>query len=210
MKNKKELIKQKMIESAACEFASYGFEKANINTISQKAGFGKGTIYNYFKNKDALLIESVRFASHMVTELARKKIANEKDVIKKLYLIIYSHFEFSHVHEELLKVLIKEGYSAPSNLQKKILEAMDECYHLVMEVIFEGKEKKIFASWVDGFTCANLLTGMLFHHDCTCWALKGSIKHPEKETKIIFNYLIRGICTIQSQNQIDKLGEYYE
>ena len=35
---------------------SQGYDPANINTISTKAGFAKGTIYNYFSSKQSLLL----------------------------------------------------------------------------------------------------------------------------------------------------------
>ncbi|MBI5418245.1 TetR/AcrR family transcriptional regulator [Candidatus Poribacteria bacterium] len=193
MKNDKKIVKQKMIESAAKEFAAHGFEGANINTISIKAGFGKGTIYNYFKNKDSLLIEVMRYASHLSTQLMCEKMANEKNVIKKIYLVINSHFEFCIRYESLLRVLIQTGYSSPPEMQKQILEAMNECYSFIMKIIEEGKKQKIFSSDMDSFTSANLLSGMLFHHDCTCWAFYGKITDIKKETDCIFNLFINGI-----------------
>jgi len=37
-----------ILRQAASEFARLGFEQANINTIAERAGIGKGTIYLYF------------------------------------------------------------------------------------------------------------------------------------------------------------------
>ncbi|MBI5207261.1 MAG: TetR/AcrR family transcriptional regulator [Candidatus Firestonebacteria bacterium] len=199
-KNKKEITKQKLIESAAREFALNGYERANINIISEKAGFGKGTVYNYFKNKRSLLIEVIRYATHLVSLKIRDKISQEKDIKKKLYLVIYSHFEFAVQEEALLKVLIQEGYSASSKVQNKIINAMEECYELIIKIIEEGKKKKLFLQQIDNFVTANILVGMLFHHDCTCWALKGEIKDIKKETEIIFNQFFYGILKRLREN----------
>jgi hypothetical protein len=38
------------------EFARLGFDQANINTIAELAGIGKGTIYLYFENKRELFM----------------------------------------------------------------------------------------------------------------------------------------------------------
>jgi AcrR family transcriptional regulator len=46
----------KLQSTAAEEFALSGYDGANINTISIHAGFAKGTIYNYFPSKRALLL----------------------------------------------------------------------------------------------------------------------------------------------------------
>ena len=45
-----------LLEVAAIEFANAGFYGANINRISLAAGFAKGTIYNYFPSKQALML----------------------------------------------------------------------------------------------------------------------------------------------------------
>jgi AcrR family transcriptional regulator len=45
---------------AASEFAQVGFEQANINTIAERAGLGKGTIYLYFNSKQELFLAVLR------------------------------------------------------------------------------------------------------------------------------------------------------
>jgi len=48
--------RQLLLEAAAEEFAREGYAGANINRISRAAGFAKGTIYNYFSSKRALML----------------------------------------------------------------------------------------------------------------------------------------------------------
>jgi AcrR family transcriptional regulator len=45
---------RRLLETAAGEFARVGFERANVNTIAERAGVGKGTVYFYFAGKSAL------------------------------------------------------------------------------------------------------------------------------------------------------------
>lgn len=46
-----------LLEVAASEFARLGFDGANINTISELAGFGKGTVYLYSASKEQLFLD---------------------------------------------------------------------------------------------------------------------------------------------------------
>ena len=46
-----------ILEVAAGEFARLGFDGANINTISERAGFGKGTVYLYTASKEQLFLD---------------------------------------------------------------------------------------------------------------------------------------------------------
>lgn len=47
--------RQRLLDAAADEFACEGFSGANINRISLSAGFAKGTVYNHFASKQALM-----------------------------------------------------------------------------------------------------------------------------------------------------------
>ncbi len=45
-----------LLAAATEAFARDGYAGANVNSISLAAGFAKGTIYNYFPSKRALLL----------------------------------------------------------------------------------------------------------------------------------------------------------
>lgn len=48
--------RRQILEAAIKTFSERGFHKTTIRDISQEAGIAVGTIYNYFKNKEDLLI----------------------------------------------------------------------------------------------------------------------------------------------------------
>ena len=48
-------VRIKLLQSGATHFAARGLAGANINQISVDAGFAKGTVYNYFASKEALV-----------------------------------------------------------------------------------------------------------------------------------------------------------
>lgn len=51
--------KRMRIVAAATEvFIQYGYRKANVDEVAERAGVAKGTIYLYFKNKAELLLEA--------------------------------------------------------------------------------------------------------------------------------------------------------
>ena len=51
---KPEYRRKQIMEVAKKVFAAYGYHKTNIEMICRKAGIGRGTIYRYFKNKEAI------------------------------------------------------------------------------------------------------------------------------------------------------------
>ena len=46
--------RKQIMEVAKKVFATHGYHKTNIEMICKKAGTGRGTIYRYFKNKEAI------------------------------------------------------------------------------------------------------------------------------------------------------------
>ncbi len=51
-----EYRRKQIIKVAKKVFATYGYHKTNIEMICKKAGTSRGTIYRYFKNKEAIFI----------------------------------------------------------------------------------------------------------------------------------------------------------
>ena len=66
--------RQTLLNAAAEEFASNGYDQANINAISTKAGFAKGTVYNYFPSKQALLMALIDSIAQEHLEYLRSAI----------------------------------------------------------------------------------------------------------------------------------------
>jgi AcrR family transcriptional regulator len=63
---KRELI----LETAAKEFAEYGYEGASLNQILAKSGISKGAAYYYFDNKEDLYVTAVtHYAIEMIDKL---------------------------------------------------------------------------------------------------------------------------------------------
>jgi AcrR family transcriptional regulator len=52
--------KKQILEAATRVFAAKGFEGATISDIAREAGVSEGSIYNYFKNKNDLLVSLPR------------------------------------------------------------------------------------------------------------------------------------------------------
>ena len=54
MANRDHSLDDGIIQAAYSEFLAYGFQKASLHKIAEKAGVTTGAIYTRYKNKDAL------------------------------------------------------------------------------------------------------------------------------------------------------------
>ncbi len=104
----------------------HGIKDLTISKIAQTAGVGKGTIYEYFKNKEDIVFEIVNILVYERTKIIEKelsKIISTKDKIK-----YFSRFFYSDEDIELRK-LYKEFISiALSSPDEKMIEFQTECF----------------------------------------------------------------------------------
>ena len=56
MANRDHSLDDGIVQAAYSEFLTYGFQKASLHKIAQKAGVTTGAIYTRYKNKDALFV----------------------------------------------------------------------------------------------------------------------------------------------------------
>jgi AcrR family transcriptional regulator len=69
--------RRRIIQAAAEEFALVGFEQAKMETISERAAIGKGTIYLYFESKQGLF-------SAVLAEISTEQLAELRQELATL------------------------------------------------------------------------------------------------------------------------------
>jgi TetR/AcrR family fatty acid metabolism transcriptional regulator len=101
--------KRKEIIAAAIDvFAKKGYNKSNIMEVAEKAGVATGTVYLYFKNKDDLLLQSMKTMMDSNLVEIKKKVALEKRSVDKLYMFFYHHIEVFTKKPSMARFLIVE------------------------------------------------------------------------------------------------------
>jgi AcrR family transcriptional regulator len=76
----REAKRLRILEAAAAEFAQYGFDNASIESIASRAGFGKGTIYNYTGSKDQLFSECLQLFCDELHQLLEETVRTSTHV----------------------------------------------------------------------------------------------------------------------------------
>ena len=80
-KERERLLRRDEIISAAREvFALRGFAEATLDEIAERAEFGKGTLYNYFENKEELFEAVIVNSYETVMHSAEEVIARGADL----------------------------------------------------------------------------------------------------------------------------------
>lgn len=84
---------QRIIGAAQEEFLQHGFEGARVANIARRAAMAEGTIYLYFKNKNALLLAVVESFYQRLTAGASEGVAALDSTQARLEFLVHHHLE---------------------------------------------------------------------------------------------------------------------
>lgn len=98
--------KEAILDAAVHLFAQNGFNETKLEEVAALAEFGKGTIYNYFENKNDLLLSTFDYALGKVNAYLNNQLINVIDPLERLKLIVNSQFEYYRSNEDFLRVVV--------------------------------------------------------------------------------------------------------
>lgn len=161
-KSKRELI----IEAAYHVFGSKGFQGAKMEEIADKAGVGKGTLYEYFQSKKNLYEEMYHAYMEKYFNNLGKNIENESTATNKVRLIIINHLFYMQKAKGLFMILEADHNSA-KDLSPKIKKQLNNIYtdnhkqvvDIINAGINAGEFRKMDASLAANFLLSSI-TGM--------------------------------------------------
>ncbi len=133
-----------ILEAAAIEFSQKGYGRATTREIAARADLSEGTLYNYFNNKQDLLIGVVRtFADDVTQKIAAIEADNIEDMMTQLLTD-----RFSSGRERRLFMLFL--YEAPLNpdvqryyVQEAIYRIIDATEQRFRELIASGAMRSV-------------------------------------------------------------------
>lgn len=118
---KAEERKQNILESAKRLFSLYGFYRTQISDIIKEAGIARGTIYQYFENKQDIFITLLENAyqqwekdiSQAVTQIDLKSISPEA----YLRLRVKTTLDFLVSDPDICNIVMSMGFGLPVELE---------------------------------------------------------------------------------------------
>ncbi len=127
--------KNEIIEAATKLFAEKGYDYTTLDDIAEKAEFGKGTIYNYFRSKEDifnLIIEGIFEGHYRILSEAVKNTSTFKDLVS---IITKDIFMFCLTNQDQFKLLVQVR---TNNLKLGFKKCSEKCAYY---------DKKIFAMY---------------------------------------------------------------
>ncbi|GGA66191.1 hypothetical protein GCM10011507_17210 [Edaphobacter acidisoli] len=90
-------------------FGNKGFEATRMDDIAHEAGLAKGTLYLYFKSKDAIYKATVQHALAELRELTHEHVARESTFAGKFAAFIRVRIAFWDEQQSLYRVILSMG-----------------------------------------------------------------------------------------------------
>jgi AcrR family transcriptional regulator len=96
--------RQTILDVAAAEIARYGYDRANINTIAEHAGIGRGTIYLYFDSKDEVFSALLDTIGKAIDEIIVKCVTRDLPWPERLQRLAEEFVALAEHHSDYFRV----------------------------------------------------------------------------------------------------------
>lgn len=122
-------------------FSSEGFHKAKITKIAELVGIGAGTVYLYFKNKEAILEELfVRSWTRIENKLINMESITNMTSRQKITEIIGEIVDLASGNASVAKMILHEYSFWSSGPSSKVNAVVSNSKELITRLIKQGME----------------------------------------------------------------------
>lgn len=172
MGNNKSSKFERILDSAIKIIGQKGFHGAKVKDIANDAGVADGTIYNYFNNKEDILVTIFKVKLEEYVDMAKKEISGVDNPEEKLRILVKYHFKVMTETPYLANVLQIELRQPIKDLRVKVRRHLKKYFRLIEQVIEEGILKGVFNKDLDVYIAREVYFGALDEIVST-WIFKG-------------------------------------
>jgi AcrR family transcriptional regulator len=134
-----------LLQAATEEFAREGFNGANINHISLNAGFAKGTIYNYFESKRALMLAVIDEIAAGHWEFVSSQVLQEDDPARRMERFFESGFAWVTENLSQGRMLFTTLNGPDQEFKVRMFESYQPMFQMVgNDILAVGMAQGIF------------------------------------------------------------------
>lgn len=192
--------RKRILEAAESIFASKGFYEASISDIAKQAKVGEATIYNYFGNKEELLVNIPIERTREAADLLDKHLEGITGALNKVQKIVWFFFDYWENHPNFItifqltwRVNKKYFHLDPNDLRHKLLAHFSE-------TIQQGQKEGVIDPSLGVRLCRDLMLGIM-EGMLTRWLLRRSEWSLVANANDVADIIIRAIRTPKTQKE---------
>lgn len=98
-----------IVQAAVAEFAGQGYQRASVNNIARGLGIAKGSLYQYFDNKESLFFHVFDQFTERVKQHVREAVAGQdgRDFFATARHVLLAAIDFIDMYPEYFQVYLK-------------------------------------------------------------------------------------------------------
>jgi AcrR family transcriptional regulator len=113
----KEAIRKRIVTAALDLFQKKGFEGTTTRSIARKAGIAEGTVFNYFRTKEDIVLHFFEEeVDHAIATVRRNARLRKAPLEEKLFTLVHSQLEFLAPYERFIGAAFLEALKPASRL----------------------------------------------------------------------------------------------
>ncbi len=155
---RKKRTRRRLLEAADAFFREQGFEATTVEEIAAVADVAKGTFFNYFENKEALLVALI---TERVEEALNELPATDEPAPERVRRLLRAVGEVLFPYRHLSRRMFSHNVGRPSHPKRPLLRRL-------VVLIREGQQQGAFRPEVDAEIAALLLTAHFFRSGVLC------------------------------------------
>lgn len=115
---------QRILSAAIDEFASHGFRQASLNRMVQRLAIAKGSLFQYFGNKEGLFKFVFEHAVNLVRNSLRevKRETGETDFFERIRQSLLAGIRFIEQHPRIYRIYLKMIFQEDFPLRAEFLQ----------------------------------------------------------------------------------------
>lgn len=174
---------RRILDSAADNFAEFGFEGARMDKIAKHARINKAMIYYHIGDKKALYARVLQdifgdAADHFKNTVGLLRTSEEK--LKKFIRIIADTMD---QHPHLARIILREQASGGRNLPDVIAKTFAALIGTLTDILEEGTKQGVFIKTTP-FIIYSLVTGSVMFYKGSYPVRSGYADFPENVKKL--------------------------
>jgi TetR/AcrR family fatty acid metabolism transcriptional regulator len=160
-----------ILASAIRIFGEKGFQNATIAEIAKDAGIGDATIYEYFRNKEDLLLAIPVEITKGLIPLINDHMMGIKGALNKLRKFIWWWLNYVEKNPGYGSIVLLELKTSKTYVSNEAYQAARNFYKIVLDIIREGQEEGSIKKEINIYLARSICVGAI-EHIIIRWLLK--------------------------------------
>lgn len=155
--------KAKILKVAVDLFLAQGYEKTTVEQITARADVAKGTFFNHFPTKEAVLYYLGEMRVEMLQEKLSKEVSNLQNSKEKIRRVFQILSEENEHNREMTVLITREMFSMQLLSRNEEKESQRILKDVLALILIEGQQSGEFRLNFQPEQAANLMVSSYFY-----------------------------------------------